>query len=345
MAEWRVFIPLDVLERASGALKADLLDVCELFGINAFRANVASAKVRTDVYVDAGAYIGVKFRNERKLEMKVRQDTCENAFGIELWEKYKVKGAAPAATEPPEEFSKFVLVALKTARKSMSAEVRASLDQSVLPGLQDLLMTGTASAVSVTKMRSKGPASVRGDRGDSAVSCETCLVRVAAPGGGADREWASVCVEAADSLLVEFFLADKSAEWSALWRVMAEYGRGAGGTWGGGEGAAGILVNGYPGFVHSLVHEPPPVSEVSGSESESASREGRAWSQATEARRRCAVIGRLFLRGSQSKSTPPKSESARNRGIAAQQQKQQHPFRTVSTTADGETCDGFCVVA
>jgi hypothetical protein len=345
MAEWRVFIPLDVLERASGALKADLLDVCDLLGTNAFRANVASTKVRTDVYVDAGTHIGVKFRSERKLEMKVRLDTCENAFGIELWEKYKVKGAAPAATEAPEEFSKFVLVALETARKSMSAEVRASLDQGVLPGLQDVLMMGAASAVSVTKMRSKGPASGSGDRGDSAVSCETCLVRVAAPGGGADREWASVCVEAADSLRVESFLADKSTEWSALWRVMAEYGRGAGGTWGGGEDAAGILVTGYPGFVHSLVHK-APVSEVSGSESESAFREGRARPQAAEARRRCAVIGRLFLRGSESKATPPMSESARNRGtVAHHQQKQQHPFMTMLTTADGETCDGVCVVA
>jgi len=330
MAEWRVFIPLDVLERASGALKADMCDVCELFGTNAFRANVASTKVRTDVYVDAGTHVGVKFRNERKLEMKVRQDTCENAFGIELWEKYKVKGAAPAAAEAPQEFSKFVLAALKTARKGMSAEVRTSLDQGVLLGLDEVLVAGAASTVSVTKMRNKGPASGSGDRGDSAVSYETCLVRVATPGRGADREWASVCVEAADSLRVESFLADKSAEWSALWRVMAEYGRGAGGTWGGGEGAAGILVDGYPGFVHSLVQgaAKAPVSEISGSESETVSREGRVQIQAAEARRRCAVIGRLFLRGS--KPTPPKG--------------QQHPSMTVSST-DGETCDGVCVVA
>jgi hypothetical protein len=146
---------------------------------------------RTDVYVIGKPYYGLKFRNEEKLEIKVRVwGGTTDEYCIESWEKSKIKQIGSKRAQE-------IAAAITSGGGSVDAGEMAYFETLADP----------ANLISVEKQIDK---SLSG-------SCvlEKDLLRPTT-NLGAQRKWISVCVESSKEGIVRS-LQTLSGEWRAVW--------------------------------------------------------------------------------------------------------------------------------
>jgi hypothetical protein len=87
--EWRLFYP-KLLLRDSNAVMEDLMQfyfVAEQVFLQLIPSN--ELETRTDQYLVSHHQFGIKYRNEEKLEIKIKRPSCMK-YGIEPWVKHKL---------------------------------------------------------------------------------------------------------------------------------------------------------------------------------------------------------------------------------------------------------------